>query len=345
MRAVTRAMLDDMPDPCDLHLERAEGRCLVMVGSAVLSEYAESDVVMRNFAVTTMRLAGFSGKRVAEVFGLSAPYVSTLHAAALRDGSRALVMQPGPGRPAELEGEALERARQWRAAGVSDREIGRRLEMAGTTVSRRLGPRDPEAGDEAGGLRDGGAAGCEPLVSEEGAAGDAPVPDAAAQAGPVPGAEESVPRPPGGAPAPVRPAAVPPGDGAGGSGGGASGGLVPGAGGTAAEGRVRSRYAGAMLLHAFGSRAGAGRRASRGGGRPACRGAAAGGRQRLHRAGIRHDRAVQAPAGGRGRAAGRAGDAAGPADPAARRWPASPTASTRCGCSSCSPPRCSPRTR
>src|ERR1035441_5961566 len=259
MRAVTRAMLDDMPDPCDLHLERSAGRCLVMVGSVVLSEYAGSDVVMRNFAVTTMRLAGFSGKRVAEVFGLSAPYVSTLHAAALRDGSRALVKQPGPGRPAELEGEALERARQWRAAGVSDREIGRRLEMAGTTVSRRLGPRDPEAGDEAGGrLRDGGAAGCEPLVSEEGAAGDVPVPDAAAQPGPVPGAEEAVPGPPGGAPAPVRPAAVPPGDGAGGSGGGASGGLVPGAGGTAAEGRVRSRYAGAMLLHAFGSRAGAG---------------------------------------------------------------------------------------
>src|ERR1017187_795283 len=95
MRAVTRAMLDDMPDPCDLHLERAEGRCLVMVGSAVLSEYAGSDVVMRNFAVTTMRLAGFSGKRVAEVFGLSAPYVPALHAAALRDGSRALVKQIG----------------------------------------------------------------------------------------------------------------------------------------------------------------------------------------------------------------------------------------------------------
>src|SRR5260370_11909524 len=245
MRAVTRAMLGDMPDPCDLHLERAEGRCLFMVGSAVLSEYAESDVVMRNFAVTTMRLAGFSGKRVAEVFGLSAPYVSTLHAAALRDGSWALVKQRRAGRPVELEGEALEWARQWRAAGVGDREIGRRLEMAGTTVSRRLGPRDPEAGDEAGGLRDGGAAGCEPLVSEEGAAGDMPVPDAAAQAGPVPGAEEPVPGPPGDAPAPVRPAAVPPGDGAGGSGGGASGGPGPGAGGAAAGGRGAARGAGA----------------------------------------------------------------------------------------------------
>ena len=124
-------MLDNMPDPCDLHLERSGGRCAMMAGSAVLSEYAESDVVMRNFAITTARRAGFEGTRVAEVFGLSGSYVSTLHAAALRDGSAALVKQPGPGRPPELGGEALDRARQWRADGVSDREIGRRLGMAG----------------------------------------------------------------------------------------------------------------------------------------------------------------------------------------------------------------------
>src|SRR6266496_2260015 len=265
MRAVTRAMLDDMPDPRDLHLERSAGRCLVMVGSAVLSEYAESDVVMRNFAVTTVRLAGFSGKRVAEVFGLSAPYVSTLHAAALRDGSVALVKQPGPGRPAELAGEALERARQWRAAGVSDREIGRRLGMAGTTVGRQLGPRGAEAEVAADGPHDGGAAGCEPLVSEEeaaGAAGDVtgsgPEPAAVTRPAPETAAGGAVPGPgaDGAPPPPPPPAAVPPGGGAGGTGGG--GGLVPGSDGTAVEGRVRSRYAGAMLLHAFGARAGAG---------------------------------------------------------------------------------------
>ena len=262
MRAVTRAMLDDMPDPRDLHLERSAGRCLVMVGSAVLSEYAESDVVMRNFAVTTVRLAGFSGKRVAEVFGLSAPYVSTLHAAALRDGSVALVKQPGPGRPAELAGEALERARQWRAAGVSDREIGRRLGMAGTTVGRQLGPRGAEAVVAADGPHDGGAAGCEPLVSEEeaaGAAGDVtgsgPEPAAVTRPAPETAAGGAVPGP-GADGAPPPPPAVPPGGGAGGTGGG--GGLVPGSDGTAVEGRVRSRYAGAMLLHAFGARAGAG---------------------------------------------------------------------------------------
>src|SRR5271165_3759266 len=165
MRAVTRAMLDDMPDPCDLHLERAAGRCAVMVGSAVLAEYAESDVVMRNFAVTTARRAGFGGTRVAEVFGLSAPYVSTLHAAALRDGSHALVKQPGPGRPRTLGREALGRARQWRAAGVSDREIGRRLGMAGTTPAGRgsRGPGRPAGrggGLRAAGQRGGGRRGC-----------------------------------------------------------------------------------------------------------------------------------------------------------------------------------------
>ena len=257
MRAVTRAMLDGMPDPCDLHLERADGRCLVMVGSAVLSEYAESDVVMRNFAITAVRRAEFGGKQVAEVFGLSESYVSTLHAAALRDGSPALVTQPGPGRPPELDGEALDRARQWRAAGVSDREIGRRLGMAGTTVSRRLGPRGAEA-TAADGPQEGRAAGCEPLVSEEeaaGAAGDVSGSGPEPAAGPVPAAAG------GGRPAPAAPAApVPPGDGTGvpGSGGGAGGGMVPGAGGAVAEGRVRSRYAGAMLLHAFGARVGAG---------------------------------------------------------------------------------------
>ena len=265
MRAVTRAMLDDMPDPCDLHLERSAGRCVVMVGAAVLAEYAESDVVMRNFAVTTVRRAGFSGKRAAEVFGLSAAYVSTLHAAALRDGSAALIKQPGPGRPRELDGESLEKARRWRAAGVSDREIGRRLGMAGTTAGRRLGP----GGQEAAAPRDQqeDAAGCEPLVSEEeagAAAGDGPgsapepAPDPGPGAGPGPGGSPAAPAGAAPAPAPAPAAAadddvpVP-----GGAGGGvAGGGLVPGAGGPVIEGRVRSRYAGAMLLHAFGARAG-----------------------------------------------------------------------------------------
>ncbi|MGH3196524.1 MAG: helix-turn-helix domain-containing protein [Streptosporangiaceae bacterium] len=102
---------------------------------------------MRNFAVTVMRRAGFSGNRVAEVFGLSAAYLSTLHAAAAQEGSAALVKHAGPGRPPELGAQDRERARAWRVAGVSDREIGRRLGVAGTTVGRQLGPRDHQGGE------------------------------------------------------------------------------------------------------------------------------------------------------------------------------------------------------
>ena len=258
MRAVTRAILEGMPDPCDLHLERAAGRCLVMVGSAVLAEYAESDVVMGNFAVTTVRRAGFSGKRVAAVFGLSAAYVATLHAAALRDGSQALVQQPGPGRHGTLDGDLLEKAQQWRAAGVSDREIGRRLGMAGTKDGRRLGRRGQDTA--APGDQQDDAAGYEPLISEEedrAAAADGlgrapePVPDPAADIVPGPGGSAAAQS---GDPADDDDDVPVP---AGAAGGGAGGGLVRGAGGAAAEGRVRSRYAGAMLLHAFGTRAGA----------------------------------------------------------------------------------------
>ena len=45
--------------------------------------------------------------------------------------------------------------------------------MAGTTVSRRLGLRGTRAA-AADGPPEGGAAGCEPLVSKEEAAGDVP---------------------------------------------------------------------------------------------------------------------------------------------------------------------------
>ena len=286
MRAVTRAMLEDMPDPSDLHLERSGGRCLVMVGSAVLAEYAEPDAVMRNFAVTVVRRAGFPGTRVAEVFGLSAAYVSTLHAAARRDGSAALVQHAGPGLLLKLGREDRERAAAWRAAGVSDSEIGRRLGVAGTTVGRQLGPRDQPGEPRAGG-RDARQDPGEPLIGEAdvraAAADEAGTADERGPAGePASSSSSSSPPPPppppppgGGAPPPPPPAggggaAPAAGAGAAGGAGGGGGGLVPASGGGIAEGRVRSRYAGAMLLHAFAAQADAGQiLAAAAGGEPA----------------------------------------------------------------------------
>ena len=226
MSAAVAAILEGMPEPRDLRMQEHDGRCVITAGRVVLFEYAAGDVVMRNIALAALRQLGFKGRVVAAVLGLTENYVATLHNAALRDGSAALVMQDRRGTPGKVTGEQWEQARAWRAQGASDAEIGRRLQVAHTTIGRALGPREMAPARE----RERGGAPAEPLFT-----GPGPEPE------PEPGPEPE-PEP--------------------GPGPGAGAGLPP-AGGLRAwplpAGAVfRSRYAGAMLLHAFGGRAGAG---------------------------------------------------------------------------------------
>jgi hypothetical protein len=270
MSAAVAAILDGMPEPRDLRLHQVAGRCVVTAGSRVLFDYDAADTAMRNMAIAALRQLGFAGKRVAAVFGLTENYVATLHRAALRDGSVALIGQPRPGRPGKLGAAGWEQAAAWRAQGLSDSEIGRRLGVAHTTVARRLGP--GRAGT--GAPRPPGAAGAppqaeplfpgpDPATGPDPAAGADPgpapgtglVPAPGAELVPVPGAE-LVPAPGTGLARAGEAGLVLPGPAAGGAGGG-DGRLVTD-GARILEGRFRSRYAGAMLLHAFAGRAGAG---------------------------------------------------------------------------------------
>src|SRR5208282_2972177 len=198
----------------DLRMHQHDGRCVITAGTVVLFDYAAGDVVMRNIALSTLRQLGFRGRAVAAALGLSEAYVATLHSAAKRDGPAALAMQDRRGTPGRVTAAQWEQARAWRDQGASDAEIGRRLGVAHTTVSRGLGPRgQAPAGDDAASW-----APADPLFNEPD-----PDPD------PDPGAGTGLP--PGGGP-PAWP--------------------LP------AEGALRSRYAGAMLLHAFLAQAGAG---------------------------------------------------------------------------------------
>jgi hypothetical protein len=218
------AILEGMPEPADLRLHRTGGRCVVSAGSRVLFDCPAGDVVLRNVAICALRQLGFTGRRVAEVFGLTENYVATLHRAALREGSAALVSRPGPGRPGKLAGADWEQAAAWRAAGISDAEIGRRLGVANTTVGRRLGRRP--AGEQAG-----PQAAQPPLPEqerEEEEQAQAPLPEQDQPGGHAAGGELV----PAGGPAPAGP--------------------------RIAAGTFESRYAGATLLHAFAGRAGAG---------------------------------------------------------------------------------------
>ena len=146
MSAAVAAILEGMPEPRDLRMREHDGRCVITAGPVVLFEYAAGDVVMRNIALAALRQLGFRGRVVAAVLGLSEAYVATLHSAAKRDGSAALIRQDRRGTPGKVTAAQWEQASAWRDQGVSDAEIGRRLGVAHTTVSRALGPRGQAPG-------------------------------------------------------------------------------------------------------------------------------------------------------------------------------------------------------
>ncbi len=240
MSAAVSAILEGMPEPRDLRMREHDGRCVITAGQVVLFEYAAGDIVMRNIVLAALRQLGFRGRVVAAVLGLTENYVATLHNAAKRDGTAALIGQDRRGGPGKVTAAQWARARAWRDQGVSDAETGRRLGVAHTTIGRGLGQRGQAPAS--GGAR-GQHAAAEPLFTEP-AAG----PSTGAEAEPATGAE----------PATEAEALTEPGAGAGAGGGG----LPPGGGLPAwplpAGGVLASRYAGAMLLHAFFARTGAG---------------------------------------------------------------------------------------
>ena len=137
MSAAAAAILDGMPDVRDLHLLDSGGQTVIFAGSRQLFRYPEDDTAMRNIAVAALRQLGYGGTAVAAVMGLTPNYVATLHQRALREGTAGLVREPG--RPRETGEASWEQARAWRAAGVRDSEIARRLGVNQSTVLRRLG--------------------------------------------------------------------------------------------------------------------------------------------------------------------------------------------------------------
>ena len=155
-------------------------------------------------------------------------------------------MQDRRGTPGKVTAAQWEQARAWREQGASDAEIGRRLGVANTTVGRGLGPRGqaPAPGGQAG------RPPAEPLFTEP---EPEPGPEPGAGAVPGPGTERE--------PEPRADAEPEPGAG-----------LPPGGGPPAwplpAQGALWSRYAGAMLLHAFLAQAGAGTVLAAAGGEP-----------------------------------------------------------------------------
>jgi hypothetical protein len=228
MRAAVAAILDGMPDPADLHVHEHDGEVWVLAGSRVLASWPAGDSAMRNMTAVVLTGLGFAGKDVAAALGLSTVYVSMLRSRARSEGSAGLARRRG--RPASAGAGARDRARAWRGEGMADAEIGRQLGVHGTTVARWLGPRrSAEPAGAAGGPAEAAqfsGSGTEPEPGTE--------PEAVAE--PAPGGE-LVPAGRGGPAAGEVPA-----------------GFRAAAGPRIGGGSFYSRYAGAMLLHAFAGR-------------------------------------------------------------------------------------------
>ncbi|HET6949043.1 MAG TPA: hypothetical protein VFI47_01615 [Acidimicrobiales bacterium] len=136
MSVAVQAIMDGMPEPADLRLTVHDGWTVVTVGSVAVAGYSSSDAGMRNMAVVTLTGLGFTGRRVAEVMGLTPEYVSELRGQARREGSAGLVRRRG--RPAKLSAAQVRSAGVWRAEGLSVAEIARRLGVSDKTAARVL---------------------------------------------------------------------------------------------------------------------------------------------------------------------------------------------------------------
>ena len=124
-------MLVGMPAPRDLHRSEVDGQVFVAVGATVLFGYAADDAGLRNLAAVTLPEMGFTGRRVAQVLGITEEYVSMLRARTRREGSAGLMRRRG--RPSALRAGDLSRARSWRAAGQTDAAIGDGCRSSGVT--------------------------------------------------------------------------------------------------------------------------------------------------------------------------------------------------------------------
>ena len=221
--------LKGMEEPAGLALAVCGGMVLVRCGHALLYRYEEGDTGMRNLAIVALTDAGRRVDEVAALFGLTATYVSMLRGRARAQGSAGLVRRRG--RPPKLTDRQVAKARAWAGEGMTQRAIAELLGVAQSGISEMLARRGPTPAPQE-------------LLPEPGNTAEGQV-NARHDTGAA--AEASIPAGNGTQAVFGAPAGDP--------------GLVweeaPAALARIGEGAVCSRYAGAMLLHAFLDRVGA----------------------------------------------------------------------------------------
>jgi hypothetical protein len=142
--------LEAMPARWVPRVVRAGGRTRVFHGPFVIFDVADGDVGMRNFVLVALTESEVcSVKQAAELFGVRPELVSRLRGDYARSGPAALAPKR-PGRPARLSPAQVEQAREWARRRVSHAEIGKRLGVARSVVTETLRRHGGPAAEPAG---------------------------------------------------------------------------------------------------------------------------------------------------------------------------------------------------
>ena len=131
--------LAGMPASLELRLEAVGESVVVSYGGRALACYERGDRGMRNLAIVSLTRAGVSGVEVGRLFGMRPEHVSRLRRQVSEGGSRALL--PPRGRPVKLDRRAVARAYEMSDRGLAGCEIAELLGVSGATISRLLARR------------------------------------------------------------------------------------------------------------------------------------------------------------------------------------------------------------
>ena len=136
-----------MPDIAVLRRVSTGGETTVSFGARLVFRYQDDDTGMRNLAIVALTDAGVEGLEVAEVFGLTAPYVSRIRGEARRNGAQGLVKRRG--RPRKLTDRQVATARRLAGEGSTHATIASRFGVARSVISELLAKFDPGPAQEA----------------------------------------------------------------------------------------------------------------------------------------------------------------------------------------------------
>jgi len=110
-------------------------------GDYAIAAYRKDDLGLRNLAIISLTESGVSGSTAAALFSLTPVQISRIRGQYRQHGSAGLARKRG--RPAGLTPGQVRQARSWAGAGVTHGEIARRLAVSRPLITALIGSHGP----------------------------------------------------------------------------------------------------------------------------------------------------------------------------------------------------------